>query len=434
MTEPNPCLTRQFPRRELLQGAKLAIGGLPLFRLLQSEAEAGTGSSPKSVVMVFLEGGPSHIDTWDMKPDAPAEIRGEFRPIPTNVSGINVSEHLPQLATQMNRFAVLRSIVDSIGVHTSYQCETGRRNRPTEPAGGWPSMGAVLQKFAGRGRVGVPTSVTLSPYTRTGGGFFGPAYQLFKPEHGALADMALNESLPLSRLDQRLQLASSFCSAGTSARALTNVTGANEFHRKAYDVLSSPALATALDIDSADQADRERFRTGVAPRYWQHVEKFLSARRLIEAGARYVMVSIGGFDTHKYNFRRQRSELLPILDSGLTNLVVDLHDRGLQNDVSVLAWGEFGRSPTLQGVDGRDHWPRVNSALLAGGGMQTGQVIGGTDRLGGEVISRPTCTGEVFATIYKCCGLDASRLTGTDLSGRPLHLVDRAHTALPELL
>jgi len=172
----------------------------------------------------------------------------------------------------------------------------------------------------------------------------------------------------------------------------------------------------------------------VPRRYWQHVDKFLSARRLVESGARYVMVSIGGFDTHKSNFSRLKSELLPILDSGLTHLVSDLHDRGLEDEVSVFAWGEFGRSPTLQGADGRNHWPRVNTALLTGGGMQTGQIIGSTDRLGGEVTSRPVHTGELFATIYKCCGLDASRLTGTDLSGRPLQLVDPAHAAIPELI
>ena len=421
-------------RRQLLRAGGVAFSSLPLAGLLRAEAAAGQEESKKAVVMVLLEGGPSHIDTWDMKLDAPAEIRGEFRPIPSSIPGVPLCEHLPLLASRLDRFSVVRSIVDSIGVHTSYQCETGRKNRPSEPSGGWPSMGAVLQKFAGDGCSGVPSSITLSPYTRTGGGFFGSAYQLFKPQQGALADLAFNEDLPLSRLDERLNLARRFSSTAATSGGLTDVAGTDELHRQAYEMLSSPGLVSALDVSAADPSDRERYRARVPRRYWQHVDKFLSARRLVEAGARYVMVSIGGFDTHKANFTRLKSELLPILDSGLTHLVGDLHDRGLHDDVTVFAWGEFGRSPTLQGADGRNHWPRVNTALLTGGGMQTGQIIGSTDRLGGEVTSRPVHTGEIFATIYQCCGLDASRLTGTDLSGRPLQLVDPAHQALPELV
>jgi len=427
-------MTARISRRGLLHVGGLAIGGFPLASLLRAEAAEDAGSAHKSVVMVFLEGGPSHIDTWDMKPDAPVEIRGEFRPIPSVIPGVPVCEHLPLLASRLDRFSVVRSIVDSIGVHTSYQCETGRKNRPSEPSGGWPSMGAVLQKFARDDRRGVPSSITLSPYTGTGGGFFGSAYQLFKPQQGALADLAFNEDLPLSRLDERLNLVNRFSNTAATSSGLTDGAETAELHRKAYEMLSSRGLVTALDAGSADPSDRERYRARVPRRYWQHVDKFLSARRLVEAGARYVMVSIGGFDTHKSNFTRLKSELLPILDSGLTHLVTDLHDRGMQDDVSVFAWGECGRSPTLQGPDGRNHWPRVNTALLAGGGMQPGRIIGSTDRLGGEVTSRPVHTGEIFATIYKSCGLDASRLTGRDLSGRPLQLVDPAHTALRELI
>jgi uncharacterized protein (DUF1501 family) len=172
----------------------------------------------------------------------------------------------------------------------------------------------------------------------------------------------------------------------------------------------------------------------VTQRYFRHVDAFLSARRLVEAGARYVMISIGGFDTHKNNFGRLKTELLPILDSGLTNLVADLHDRGMNQDVSVIAWGEFGRSPAIQGVDGRNHWQPVNTALLAGGGMKTGQVIGATDRQGGRVVSRPVHTGEIFAALYRNCGLDPARLVSTDLSGRPRNLVDPSQTAMAELL
>ena len=169
-------------------------------------------------------------------------------------------------------------------------------------------------------------------------------------------------------------------------------------------------------------------------RYFHHADRFLSARRLVEAGVRFVMISLWPFDTHVDNFNRLKWDLLPALDNGLTNLVADVHERGLADDVSVIAWGEFGRSPKLQGTNGRDHWPKVNSALLAGGGMRTGQIIGATDRIAGEVVSRPIYTGEIFATLYHNCGIDSSTLTGRDLQGRPLNLVDPGYHPVRELV
>jgi len=425
--------TPNVSRRRFLRLGSLAIGGFSLPHLLQAESESGIRSSQKSVIMVFLEGGPSHLDTWDMKEDGPTETRGEFQSIETSVPGIRICEHLPKLAGQIDKFTVIRSIVDSMGQHSAYQCETGHTNRPTEPAGGWPSMGAVIQKFVGDGAPGVPASVTLSPYTRTGGGFFGAAYQSFKPNSGALANMILREEVPLKRLEERLSLFNRIAAASQFSPSMPTAESTAEFHRKAYEVLSAPDLVRALDQDAADPADRDRYRSTVSRRYFRHVDAFLSARRLVEAGARYVMVSIGGFDTHKNNFGRLKTELLPILDSGLTNLVTDLHDRGMDRDVSVIAWGEFGRSPAIQGVDGRDHWQPVNTALLAGGGMRTGQIIGRTNRQGGSVVSRPVYTGEICATLYRNCNLDPARLIGMDLSGRPRNLVDRNQAAIAEL-
>jgi len=409
-------------RRHLLTAGGFAGLGFALPNLLQAEEATGAGSSRKSVIMIFLEGGPSHQDTWDMKPNAPRELRGEFSPIATSVPGIQVCEHLPRLARHIDKFAIVRSIVDSFGQHSAYQCETGRTNRP-EPAGGWPSMGAALEKSIGRREKGVPCSVAVSPHTRATGGFFGPAYTPFKSTQTGLANMKLDAKLTLDRLDDRLALLRQVDRLRGHVDRTGMMDALDRHHRTAFDVLANPRLVDALDLERA-AADRDRYRRGIRQRDYHHADRFLSARRLVEAGVRYVMISLWPFDTHKDNFGRLKRDLLPVLDTGLTNLVTDLHERGLAEDVSLIAWGEFGRSPKLQGTDGRDHWPKVNSALLAGGGMQTGQVIGATDKIAGEVVSRPVYTGEIFATLYHNCGIDSSTLTGRDLRGRPLNLVD----------
>ncbi len=423
---------RAFHRRHLLTAGGIAGLGLSLPHLLRAEKVAEARSARKSVIMVFLEGGPSHQDTWDMKPNAPRELRGEFSPIDTSVPGIQVCEHLPQLARHMDKFAVVRSIVDSFGQHSAYQCETGRTNRP-EPAGGWPSMGASLEKSMGPRVKGVPCSVAMSPHTRATGGFFGPAYTPFKPTQTGLADMNLDATLTLDRLDDRLALLGQIDQLRRQVDQSGTMDALDRHHHTAFDVLANPKLVDALDLAQAAK-DRERYRRGLHMRYFHHADRFLSARRLVEAGVRYVMISLWPFDTHVDNFNRLKRDLLPALDNGLTNLVTDLHERGLADDVSVIAWGEFGRSPKLQGTNGRDHWPKVNSALLAGGGMQTGQVIGATDRIAGEVVSRPVYTGEIFSTLYHNCRIDSSTLTGKDLQGRPLNLVDPSYRPLRELV
>ena len=424
--------TTAFTRRHLLTAGGLAGLGFTLPDVLRAEEATGVGSSNKSVIMIFLEGGPSHQDTWDMKPQAPRELRGEFSPIATSVPGMQVCEHLPQLARHMDKFAVVRSIVDSFGQHSAYQCETGRINRP-EPAGGWPSMGAALEKSIGPRVRGVPSSVANSPHTRATGGFFGPAYTPFKPTQTGLADMKLDVTLTLERLNDRLSLLGQTDHLRRQVDQTRMMDAVDRHHRTAFDVLANPTLVDALDLQQAAK-DRERYRRGLHMRYFHHADRFLSARRLVEAGVRFVMISLWPFDTHVDNFNRLKRDLLPALDNGLTNLVTDLHERGLADDVSVIAWGEFGRSPKLQGTNGRNHWPKVNSALLAGGSMQTGQTIGATDRIAGEVISRPIYTGEIFATLYHNCGIDSSMLTGRDLQGRPLHLVDPSHRPVRELV
>ena len=213
--------------------------------------------------------------------------------------------------------------------------------------------------------------------------------------------------------------------------------GMDNFHQQAFGVLTSSQLATALDISKEDPKTIERYGKGTekltADGCWKRLDQFLMARRLVEAGARCVTLGFSRWDWHSGNFNRARTDF-PLLDQGVSSLVQDLHDRGLDKDVSVVVWGEFGRTPKINKNGGRDHWPRVSCALLAGGGMNHGQVIGATDRLGGEATERPVHFQEVFSTLYHSAGIDARRTTVDDLGGRPRYLVDDLYPPMPELI
>jgi hypothetical protein len=257
-------------------------------------------------------------------------------------------------------------------------------------------------------------------------GFLGPAHAPFKPEGGSKDDMILN-GVTLERLSDRRALLASFDRFRRQSDASGLMEGLDSFNQQAFGLLTSSKLLEALDLTKEDKKVVERYGKGDSrnrddggPKL---MEQFLVARRLVEAGARCVTLAFSRWDHHGDNFGALRQDL-PLLDQGLTALIEDLHQRGLDKDVSVVVWGEFGRTPTINKDGGRDHWPRVSCALLAGGGMKTGQVIGSTDRLGGEAVDRPVQFGEVFATLYHNLGIDVTKTTITDLTGRPQFLVD----------
>ena len=214
--------------------------------------------------------------------------------------------------------------------------------------------------------------------------------------------------------------------------------GLDAFQQRALGMLTSSKLAEALDLSQEDAKTRERYGKGFTGNYGdgapRNLEHFLMARRLVEAGARVVTLNFGRWDFHSDNFNEAKNTHLPYFDQGMAALVQDLHDRGMAKDVAVVAWGEFGRTPTINKEAGRDHWPRVGGGLLAGGGFRTGQIIGATDRLGGEIAERGVHFGEVFASLYKHLGLDPHKSTFTDLSGRPHPLVDYQHEVMKELV
>ena len=419
-------------RRNFLRIGGLALGGLSLPQILRAESGGGRAAREKGVIMIYLPGGPPHQDMFDLKMDAPSEIRGEFRPIKTNVPGIEICEHFPRIATMMDKLAVIRSMVGCEGSHDAFQCQTGRRKK-NQPAGGWPSMGSVLSKLRGPANSAIPPFVGLAPpmghmeWADPGQpGFLGLRHAPFRPSSGGCEDMVLKD-ITLDRLNDRRGLLSSFDHFRREADASGVMDGMDGFTQQAFGVLTSSRLMEALDVSREDPRIRERYGKGDpknrddgGPKLMEH---FLTARRLIEAGARCVTLAFSRWDWHGDTFNAGRQDM-PMLDQGLSALIQDLHERGLSRDVSVVVWGEFGRTPKINKSAGRDHWPNVSCALLAGGGLRTGQVIGSTDKNGGEAKDRPVQFAEVFATLYHALGLNANRTTLTDLTSRPQYLVD----------
>jgi hypothetical protein len=426
-------------RRHFLKIGGLALGGAALPQILRAEQAAatpGSNLSHKAVIMIFLSGGPSHQDMYDLKMDAPKEIRGSFRPINTNVPGIEICEHMPRLAKMMDKFAIIRSLHGCPDQHASDLCLSGYPIGPKGRQNDRPSLGSSLSKLQGPVDPAVPPFVGLTiktkhaPYSNPGmPGFLGPAYAPFQPESEGMANMRLN-GVTLDRLRDRQSLLTGFDRFRRQVDSSPAMKGVDAFTHRAFEVLTSSKLIEALDLEKEDSALRDRYGRGSAsPAFGEDagphwMDQFLMARRLVEAGVRCVTLSFGSWDRHGANFSRLPVQLAK-LDQGITALVEDLHAKGLEKDVSVVAWGEFGRTPRINKGGGRDHWPQVSCALLAGGGMRTGQVIGSTNRLGEVPHDRPVHYQEVFATLYRQLGIDAGTATILDNSGRPQYLLDR---------
>ncbi|REK19140.1 MAG: DUF1501 domain-containing protein [Planctomycetota bacterium] len=430
-------------RRSFLKIGGLALGGLALPQILRAQEASGVRHTHKGIIMIFLPGGPPHQDFFDLKMDAPAEIRGEFKPIDTAVPGIQICEHFPLIAQRMDKLVPIRSIVGASGAPDAFECLTGHKRRGPQPPGGWPALGSVLSKMRGAANPAIPPFVGLSPkmghvpWSDAGDpGFLGVAHAPFKPSGEGKDDMVL-QGITLDRLADRKALLASFDNFRREADATGMMDGLDNFNQQAFGVLTSSRLMEALDIEKEDPKIRAAYgkgdpknRNDGGPKLMEH---FLMARRLIEAGSRCVTLAFSRWDHHGQNFNACRQDM-PMLDQGVSALIDDIHNRGLDKDVSVVVWGEFGRTPKINAGVGRDHWPAVSCALLFGGGMRTGQVIGSTDRLGGEAKDRPVHFQEVFATLYHRLGIDVSQVTLPDLSGRPQYLVDRGYQVMRELV
>jgi hypothetical protein len=437
-------------RRDFLRVGGMVAGGLSLSQLLAIEAKAGTGSSAKSIINVYLPGGPSHLDLFDLKPTAPAEIRGEFRPIRTNVVGMEICELFPRLAAVADKFAIIRSIVGSEGLHDAYQCMTGRPRRAPAPAGGWPMFGSWVSKSLGPRNSHVPANISLMYPTgnRTWGdpydaGFIGSAHDpmslVSKDPLAKPANMTL-QGITLDRLSDRQSLRDALDRYRRRVDDYAAMSSVDPFVEQALSILTSSKLAAALDLSEEDPATLQRYGQS-DPKYQRDgaprmVQNFLVARRLVEVGARVVSMNYSRWDWHGsdgMNFPQSRVDA-PLLDQGLSALITDLYARGLDRDVSVVVWGEFGRTPKINRMNSRDHWPQVSFALMFGGGMRTGQVIGATNRLGEYAQERPVTFQEVFATLYHNVGIDVQTATVHDLQGRPQFLVDSGVAPIHELI
>jgi hypothetical protein len=425
-------------RREVLQVGGIGLLGLTLPGLLRAEAvRGGRAASADACILIFLNGGPSHLDMWDMKPAAPVEIRGPFRPIPTAVPGVQLCEHLPRLARQMRHGALVRSVHHSVNnAHAAavYAALTGHDRgeigggaRPTDH----PAVGSVAA-LTRPPRAAVVPYVSMPYITQEGAGgppqpgFFGgwlgrqhdPLFVLRDPSSPAFAmpELGLPADVSPARLGARHGLVGRLGRPGGGPAA--EMDG---FQARAFDLLTSPATQRAFRIDQEPGRVRDAYGRNI---YGQSV---LLARRLVEAGTRVACISWAPdanatWDTHGGNFTKLRAPLLPQLDAAVSSLLSDLHDRGLLGRTLVVVMGEFGRSPRVNGAAGRDHWNFCYSLMLAGGGVRGGTVYGASDRIGGRPSSNPVGPADVIATIYHCLGIPAD-LELRDRLGRPFQLV-----------
>ncbi len=420
-------------RRDLLRVGGLAMGGLSLPQLLAREASAAPHARKrhKSVIMVFLAGGPPHQDMVDLKPNAPKEIRGEYEPIDTVVPGLQFCEHMPRLAARADKLAVIRSIVGCRDEHTAFQMLTGFTETPFKRQGR-PALGSIVSYLKGPVDPAIPPFVGLSPKTNEArwgdpgtAGYLGLAHAAYAPNRGETVDPE-KTGITVSRYHERQALLGQMDEFRRTLDSDPGLDGMDAFNRAAFEILTSRKLVDAMDVTREDPRLRAKYGIGTMKKEADGpptcMDHFLMARRLVEVGARCVTISFGRWDTHGNNFKENAGRI-PKLDMALSALIDDLDMRGMLDDVAVVVWGEFGRTPKVNKAAGRDHWPRVSMAMLAGGGFRTGQVIGATDKDAAYAKDRPVHVQEVFATLYEHLGI-GPETTVPDPTGRPMYLLD----------
>jgi hypothetical protein len=418
----------------MLQVGAASVLGLSLPRLLAAESQT-PGATADAVIIIFLDGGPSHLDMWDLKPNAPAEVRGEFKPVPTSLTGVQFGEHLPKLSRHMHRCTLVRSVHHSVNNAHAAAVYTGLTGHDRGEIGGGakptdhPAIGSVLGMIRPPATAVVPY-VSMPYITQEGRGgppqpgFFGgllgrtrdPLFVLRDPNAAdfAMPELSLSPDVTPQRMDQRRRLMDQL--AGERAADMSG------FQSKAFDLLTSAATLRAFQVDREPAKVRDAYGRNI---YGQSV---LLARRLIEAGTRVACISWAPdanatWDTHGSNFKKLKNELLPQLDMAASSLLDDLATRGLLKRTVVAIMGEFGRSPKINTADGgRDHWNFCYSLMLAGGGFRAGHVHGSSDKIGGRPSSNPVTPADIVATIYQCLGIPAD-LEMRDRQNRPFQLV-----------
>lgn len=427
-------------RRGFLRIGALGLGGMTLAGLLRDEsalrAAEGTSRHRKACIQIWLAGGPSHIDMYDLKPDAPAEYRGEFNPIRTNVPGIDIGEHLPLQAKIMDKLAIVRSATHTNAGHGmgSQWMLTGYQPTIEVNDNIYPACGSVVAKMAGPNSPGLPAYVNLPrPLGLGKAAYLGASYNPFSPEDDPNQDgfkvrnLKLPGHIDLARLDRRRGLLGKVDKLRRDLDTAGDMEGLDTFYRDAMEMILSDKAQQAFKIQDEDAKLREEYgRNDLG-------QSCLLARRLVEAGVTYVTIQAGGgWDTHGDNFKQLKDNLLPKYDRALTALVRDLHDRGLADDVLVMAFGEFGRTPRINKDAGRDHWPGAASIVYAGGGLRMGQAIGTTDPKAEYPATKPYSPGCVLSTMYHALGIDYKHVF-YDQGQRPLPILNEGKP-IPELI
>ena len=429
-------------RRAFLKAGVLGAGGLSLSSLLRAEARGATGTSsrPKSVIILWMRGGPSHIDMWDPKPDAPDEYRGEFKTIGTSVPGIQLTDMLPESAKLMHKWSIIRSLHHHDAGHSAGDqiCFTGYNSGPRPDENIYPSIGSVVSKQLGH------LSPTLPPYVMipkmnpgTGSAYLGVAHKPFETQADPAQDgpfklpnFNLPEGITLDRVGDRKGLLKDFDRVRREADATGQISAMDRFQQKAWDILTSPTAREAFDLDKEPKALREKY--GFFPAFdpkaadrcgcpnW--AQRMLLARRLIEAGVRLVTVDLRWWDTHVKGFESLRLGFLPRWDKAFSAFLTDMEERGLLENTLVLSWGEFGRTPKVNNNAGRDHYPNVFSAALCGGPIQGGRVVGASDAKGAFPKANPKTPQDVLATVYRHMNIDPNESI-LDSTGRPVPIL-----------
>lgn len=424
-------------RRDFLKAGSLGALGVSLAGLLKGEADGGgvgNGAS-KNAIFIYLPGGQSHHDTWDMKPDSnDADVRGEFKPICTNLPGLQICEHMPHLARQADKYAVLRSVHHTLAAHAPGQQYMRSGNKPI-PSLEYPNHGSIIAREHAA-PPGIPPYVSL-PVRRTNGGvetpgYLGVAYSSFAVSGDPNADdfsvraLAMPNGLTLDRIEKRIAfmegLDTKFRNANLKSQPLE---GMDKFYQQAYEILHSSAARNAFDLNRVDAKTREKY--GRTP----FGQACLLALRLVEAGVRCVAIDFGSWDTHRQNFPTLKDRMLPAFDQGVAALIEELHLRGLLDETVVWSTGEFGRTPKINANAGRDHWARAMSMIMAGGGIRGGQVIGKTDDKAQEPVEAPYSPDDAAASFLHALGIDHKKEYHAP-SGRPV-MISRNGEPIPEL-
>ncbi len=411
----------------------LSLSLSELFRLQAASAEGASGAKAKSIILLWMDGGPSQFDTFDPKLDAPAGIKSEFGAIKTNVPGLSICELLPEMAKVMDRVTLVRTLSHNEGAHER-ACHTLLTGWHPNPSLIYPSIGSVVAKEMG-------STGTLPPYVSIPGNSFAFGYgqsgyleAAFNPfsvggdpnrPNFSVRDVSLPNGLTMERLGGRRTLLQAVDAAFKRFDNTPESRSRDDFYQRAYDMISSPAAKKAFNIQDEPASLRDRYGRN------SFGQGCLLARRLVEAGVRFITVTHGGWDTHADNAKSSKDHLVPPVDRGMAALILDLEQRGLLKDTLVVWMGEFGRTPEINPLAGRDHWPNTGVALFAGGGVPGGQVVGQTDVKGAEPKDRKISPEDIATTLYAKLGVEADKVVMTP-QGRPSKIVDNG-TAIKEL-